>query len=55
MSRWGAFNLHSKFEIIIFRLIDLVIFVQSFNLAILKFSVKLSKFTDLAVKTFYLI
>jgi len=36
---------HSKFEIVIFRLIDLVIFVWLFNLVILKFSVKLSKLT----------
>ena len=36
---------HSKFEIVIFRLIDLVIFVWLFDIAIFKFSVKLSKLT----------
>jgi len=40
-------NAHSKFEIVIFRLIDLVIFVSLFNLFILKFSVKLSKLTEI--------
>jgi len=38
-------DIHSKFEIVIFRLIDLVIFVWLFNLVIFKFSVKLSKMT----------
>jgi len=36
---------NSKFEIVIFRLIDLVIFVWLINLVIFKFSVKLSKLT----------
>jgi len=37
--------LHFKFEIVVFRLINLVISVWLFNVAIFKFSVKLSKLT----------
>ena len=57
-SLWDSFNSfvnnHSKFEIVIFRLIDLVIFVSLFNSFILKFSVKLSKLTQIQrLKHFY--
>jgi len=45
ISHFEVSDIHAKFETVIFRLIDLVIFAWLFNVVIFKFNVKLSKWT----------